>query len=313
VKQKFNGSIDRYKAKLVAKGFKQRYEIDYEDIFSLVVKMATICIILSIVVSRNWCLRQLDVQNTFLHDILEEDVYMKQPPRYVDTSHSLHVCKLDKALYELKQSSRVWYSRLSAKRIQLGFMVSKVDTSLFIYNRSGIIIYLLVYVDDIVITSSSTTVITALLQDLGSYFALEDLGALHYFLGIQVSWSRDGLILSQERYAAELLQKAGMLHCKPVKTPLVTAEKLFVASGTTLINEEATRYRSIVGGLQYLTLTRPDLSFAVNRVCQFLHASTEIHMAAVKRILHYVQGTLGTGLKFHKTSTLAPSAFSDAD
>jgi hypothetical protein len=119
VKQKFNGSIDRYKAKLVAKGFKQRYEIDYEDIFSLVVKMATIRIILSIVVSRNWCLRQLDVQNTFLHDILEEDVYMKQPPGYVDTSHSLHVCKLDKALYELKQSSRVWYSRLSAKRIQL--------------------------------------------------------------------------------------------------------------------------------------------------------------------------------------------------
>jgi hypothetical protein len=171
----------------VAKGFKQRYKIDYEDTFSHVVKIATIIIILSIVVSKNWCLRQLDVQNAFLHDVLEEDVFMKQPPRFEDPSYPQHVCKLNKALYGLKQVPRAWYSKLSAKLVKLGFMISKANTSLFIYNKAGVIIYLLLCVDDIVVTSSSHDVVTTLLQDLKSDFALKDLGELHSFLGIQVT------------------------------------------------------------------------------------------------------------------------------
>jgi hypothetical protein len=165
VKQKVDDIIDRYKAQLVVKGFKQRYRIDYDDIFSPVVKMATIHIILSIAVSKNWCLRKLDVRNMFLHSVLEENVFMKQPPSYEDSSHLLHVCKLDKVLYGLKQAPRAWYSRLSAKLVHLGFVIFKADTSLFIYNKSGIIIYLLVYVDDIIVMSSSS-VVTALLGDL---------------------------------------------------------------------------------------------------------------------------------------------------
>jgi hypothetical protein len=119
--------------------------------------------------------------------------------------------------------------------------------------------------------------------------------------------------LSQEKYVVEVLQKARMHKCKTVKTPLSTAEKLLVGARTALTDEEATRYRSIVGGLQYLTLTRPDVSFAVNKVCQFLHAPTDLHMAAVKRILHYLHGTLNIGLKFHSASSLKPSVFYDAD
>jgi hypothetical protein len=119
VKHKVDGTIDRYKACLVVKDFNQRYGIDYEDTFSPVVKMATICIILSIVVSRNWCLHQLDVQNVFLHGVLEEDVYMKQLPRYVDPSKPMHVCKLDKVLYRLKQAPRSWCRQLSAKLVVL--------------------------------------------------------------------------------------------------------------------------------------------------------------------------------------------------
>jgi hypothetical protein len=153
-------------------------------------------------------------------------------------------------------------------------MISMADTSLFIYNKVGIIIYLLVYVDDIVVTSFSQDAVMALLQDLRSDFALNDLGELHYFLGIQVTKHCDGLLLTQEKYATEVLQCASMQKCKAIKTPLATSSRLSVHDGELLTSEESTEYHSLVGGLQYLTLTRLDISYAMNKVCQFLHAPT---------------------------------------
>jgi hypothetical protein len=194
IKRKADGSIDRYKARLVAKGFKQRYGIDYEDTFSPVVKSATIRVVLSLVISRGWKLRQLDVKNAFLHGVLEEEVFMRQLPGY--ETRLGHVCKLDKALYGLKQAPRAWYSRLSSKLQSLGFSASKADTSLFSYNKGGVTIFMLIYVDDIVVASSLEKAVDALLHDLGLDFALKDLGELHYFLGIEVKKVHDGIILS---------------------------------------------------------------------------------------------------------------------
>jgi histone deacetylase 1/2 len=224
IKRKADGTLDKYKARLVAKGYKQRYGIDYEDTFSPVIKMPTIRAILSIVVSKGWSLRQLDVQNAFLHGVLEEEVYMKQPLGYEDKTRPGYVCKLDKALYGLKQAPRAWYARLSTKLLSLGFHVSKADTSLFYFNKEGITVFVLIYVDDIIVASSSQEATTRLLSNLKKDFALKDLGELHYFLGMEVNKVRDGIILSQDRYASDLLAKVNMVNCKPVCTPLSTSE-----------------------------------------------------------------------------------------
>jgi hypothetical protein len=217
----------------------------------------------------------LDVHNAFLNDILQEEVYMAQPPGFADSVMSSHVCRLHKSLYGLKQAPRAWYNRLSEFLLSIGFLASKVDTSLFILSLNGAMIYLLVYVDDILLTGSNSALLHRLITLLQTEFKFRDLGSVHFFLGIEVKPTAMGILLSQHKYALDIIQRVGMASCKPVDTPLSTSSKLGIVPGT--LHSDPTRYRQIVGALRYLTFTRPDICYAVNKVCQFMHAPTDDH------------------------------------
>jgi histone deacetylase 1/2 len=238
---------------------------------------------------------------------------MQQPPGFEDDRYPSHVCKLQRALYGLKQSPRAWYARLSALLLDLGFTSSKADTSLFIFSRDGVRIYMLVYVDDIVIAGSTPGAVDRLVRALSAHFPIKDLGVLDYFLGLEASFHSGGMTVTQRKYALDLLHRVNMENCKATSTPLSAVDPLSRVSSTPLGTEDSFRHRSIVGGLQYLTLTRPDISFAMNKVCQFLSRPTDVHWEAVKRILRYVKGTLHTGLRFRKSNSTSISIFTDAD
>jgi hypothetical protein len=237
---------------------------------------------------------------------------MRQSPGYEDKNSPRHVCRLDKMIYGLKQAPRAWYSHLSDKLQSLSFIPSKGDMSLFFLNNKDVTIFVLIYVDDIIVVSSSSSAMMVLHQNLEKDFSFKDLGELHYFLRIKVVKINNGILLPQHKYATELLKRARMLACKPVNTPLSTTEKMTTHEGDLLGPIDSTTYRNIVGGLQYLTLTRPDIAFSINKVCQYLHVSTTVHLTAVKRILRFVKGILSMGLQILKSPSMLMSGFSDA-
>ncbi|MFS7908934.1 putative RNA-directed DNA polymerase [Helianthus anomalus] len=311
VKRKTDGSIDKYKARLLAKGFHQQLGKDFFETFSPVTKPVTIRVVLSLALSHNWPLRQLDVNNAFLQGTLHEDVYMIQPPGYKNEQFPNHVCKLRKSLYGLKQAPRAWYLELKTFLLHYGFKKSHSDASLFIYNQKGKIMYFLVYVDDIVLTGNCTSFIDTFVTLLSQRFSLKDLGELHHFLGIEVIPTNHGIFLSQHRHINDLLTNFHMDGAKDVVTPLSSSEPLYPDDGSSRI--DPTTYRKIIGSLQYLAFTRPDFCFAVNKLSQYMHAPTTKHMQALKRVMRYLKGTIHYGLFLNRRQPISITAFADSD
>ena len=306
-----DGTVDRNKSRLVARGNSQQYGVDFGDTFGPVIKATTVHTVLGVAESKSWTLRQLDVNHVFLQARLTDEVYMAQPPGFVDNDRPDYVCHLNKAIYGLKQSPRAWYHELKTYLLSAGFQNSIADTSLFVLRKNGDIVYLLVYVDDIIVTGSNNSLINVIIASLATRFSIKDLGDLHYFLGIKVTRNSHGLHLMQSKYISDLLNKVNMQNTKAVSTPLNPAEKLSLNLGKPL--SDPSQYRTVVGSLEYLSFTRPDIAYAVNKLSQYMHSPTDAHWTATKRVLRYLAGTMSHGILLRKNNPLSLHAYSDAD
>uniref|UniRef100_A0A803Q579 peroxidase n=1 Tax=Cannabis sativa TaxID=3483 RepID=A0A803Q579_CANSA len=260
-----------------------------------------------------WHLHQLDVNNAFLHGDLHEDVYMSIPQGYRPKGELPPnvVCKLQKSFYGLKQASRQWFAKFSSALTDEGFHHLATDHSLFIKNFHGNFIFLLVYVDDVILASNNLVELEALKARLHTRFQLKDLGNLRYFLGLEVARSEKGIIVSQRPYALQLLEDLGYLSSKPVSTPIEANLKLGLDEKEKL--SDPTLYRRIVGKLQYLTMTRPDISYSVNKLSKFLCTPRVTHLHATQRVLQYVKGTPRQGIFFTANSEVKLHAYTNSD
>ncbi|KAJ0454407.1 putative RNA-directed DNA polymerase [Helianthus annuus] len=288
IKYKANGEIERYKARLVAKGFNQKEGVDFGETFSPVVKMVTVRVVLKLAVNNEWPLYQLDINNAFLYGSLSEDVYMTLPLGYFNNDKN-KVCKLVKSLYGLKQAPRKWNEKLTSVLLNMGFNQSLCDHSLFILSKNDVLVVLLVYVDDIVITGNSTVEIARIKKSLSESFLIKDLGLLRYFLGIEVLYSDKSVCLSQRKYCLELLNEFGYLGCKPVGTPIELSHVVTnkIENDKTVL-ENVTGFQKLVGKLIYLSLTRPDISYAVQFLSQYMHNPCQSHLDIALRLLRYL-------------------------
>nr|CAN78392.1 hypothetical protein VITISV_034679 [Vitis vinifera] len=294
VKVGLDGQVDRLKARLVAKGYTQVYGFDHGDTFSPVAKIASVCLLLSVAVMHSWPLYQLDIKNAFLHGDLAEEVYMEQPPGFVAQRESGLVCRLRCSLYGLKQSPQAWFNHFSSVVQEFAMYRSTTDHSVFCHHNSlGQCIYLVVYVDDILITGSDQNGIQNLKQHLFTYFQTKDLGKLKYCLGIEIAQSSSGVVLSQRKHSYD---------------PNV---KLIPGQGEPL--GDPGRYRRLVGKLNYFTITCPDISFPVNVVSQFLQSPCDSHWDVVIHILRYIKSTPGQGVLYENIGHTQVVGYTDAN
>ena len=243
----------------MAKGFTQTEGVDFLETFSPVVKPATIRLVLALASMKHWPIHQLDVNNAFLHGDLSEDVYMTLPPGFISPQPN-QCCKLLKSLYGLRQSSRMWYDKLSHLLLSHGYQQTSSDYSLFVKFIGDQISILLVYVDDIVLTGNSISELAAIKSILHQHFRIKDLGPLKYFLGIEVAQLEKGICLSQRKYCLDLLEDSGLLGAKPASVPMDSTTRLYQDQSPLLSDPFV--YRRLVGRLIYLTTTRPDIMYA---------------------------------------------------
>lgn len=274
IKRFQNGEIDRYKARLVARGCEQKYSVDYTEVYAPVARIQTIRTLLAISVEKGYYIHQMDVITAYIQGDLLETVYMEQPPIFEQNKNK--VCRLSRPIYGLKQSGRAWQHKLSEKLKEIGFSASKVELCVYTGNINSYNVIIIVYMDDLLLASNSIETLHKVKLELNKIFKIKDLGPVNEILGIQVE--RNGEVgsikISQKKYINEIIERFEMNLCKPAATPLVSGIKLSKEMEAKTSDEkkemDSKPYQELIGSLIYLAnTTRPDISFTVGALSRY--------------------------------------------
>ena len=301
-----HGDLERFKARLVAKGFLQNMGVDYDEIFSPVVRQDSLRFLLAISAAKGWKPRQLDIKTAFLYGIIKEEVYMDLPE-----GHQVEgmVARLKRCIYGLKQSPREWYHRLVEYLIPYGFAISVFDPCVLVHNSGDQ--FIAIYVDDLTLYGPSGTFQNSTVALLESEFKVNDMGLLHWLLGIQIDFTDAGITLSQTAFIDKILHRFSMQDCNPISTPIDPNHRLMATTEGNGI--EATPYQQIIGSIMYLvTATRPDLAYTITHLSQFNSNPSKEHFTAAKRVLRYIKGTKDQQLLYPWDTPLQLSGYVDA-
>lgn len=307
------GNIERYKARLVARGYTQVEGIDYKETFCPVIKLKSIRTLLAFSVEQDWQVHQLDITAAYLNGKLSETVYMELPSMNLHEKPSEEVCLLQKSIYGLHQSGREWNICLDKFLKSINLTRSRADPCVYFNKKNDLIIG--VYVDDLLVMSKDSVTIQKFKEDIGAAFETKDLGEINHLLSIRIQRNEDSSItLDQSTYSNELLETTGMSNCKGAATPLDPGMRYVQASEDNMLSaEQALRYRQAVGGLLYLSGgTRPDLAFATTYMSQFNNRPSKEHWTGVQHILRYLKQTKDTKLIFQQTGK-GLQVFCDSD
>ena len=314
-----DGEIQSYKARVVAKGFKQVYGIDFYDTFAAGVKLATECLILAYAAKEDWEIQQLDIKSAYLHAELDEEIYMKPPPGYLPKGQEGKVCLLRKGLYGLKQAGRKWYQTLHNTFQGLGFTRSHADHSVFYVSGGDNSIIVAVSVDDMTMAAKRMATIDWLKAELSKRFEITDLGDIHWLLGVKITRDRQNrtITLSQGAYIESILNDFGMADCKPTLTPMdpgaLLSHEQCPKTPREQLEMQGHPYARLLGKVMYAYLISfPQLTFAVRTLAQFMHNPGKPHWEALKRVLRYLQGAKDSVLVLGATDN-GLEAYSDSD
>ncbi|GKA53214.1 retrovirus-related pol polyprotein from transposon TNT 1-94 [Tanacetum coccineum] len=306
-----NGVVSRNKARLVAQGYNQQEGIDYDETYAPVARLESIRILLAYACALDFKLFQMDVKSAFLNGFINEEVYVAQPPGFIDFAKPNHVYRLKKALYGLKQAPKAWYDRLKAFLIKHDYTMGMVDNTLFTKKKDPNLIIVQIYVDDIIFGSTCQEMCDDFAKIMHDEFEMSMMGELNFFLGLQIKQLEDGIFFNQSKYIKEMLKKFGLEDSKPMKTPISTETKLTKdVEGESVDN---TKYRGMIGSLLYLTASRPDIMFSVCLCARFQEDPKTSHLEAVKRIFRYVKGTIHLGLWYPKRSGIETIVYANSD
>ena len=295
-KRKTDGAVDRYKARLVIKGFTQKFGVDFFYTYSPVTKIATIRALLALASSYKLIVHQMDVKTAFLNGDLEEEIYMVQPPGFVVPGQEHKVCKLKKSLYGLKQAPKQWYEKFHKTILSFGFIVNRADACVYSKMFGSDCVIVCLYVDDMLIFGTHIDAINETKRFLSSQFEMKDMGETDVILGVKVTKTSNGFSLSQSHYVEKVLKKFNSFDVVPVKTPYDASIHLKKNKGNSVSQSE---YAKIIGSLMFLmNYTRPDIAYAVSRLSRYTHNPGRDHWNALRGLLKYLRGTMDWGLHY---------------